>query len=159
MELAFEIRRAIPEDSTEIFNLIQLLAEYERAPNQVVNSPENIRFHGFGENPIFYAWVATRQKRMDDGKQNDLLGMAICYIRYSTWKGPVLYLEDLVVKDEYRKLGVGSALLDACLDFAKEKKHTRMTWQVLEWNEPAIKFYKKHGVTFDAEWLNCTIEL
>jgi GNAT superfamily N-acetyltransferase len=151
MDLAFTVRPASPDDSISIFELVQLLAEYEKAPEMVINTPEKIRKHGFGENPLFLCWIAENE----DG----CLGMALCYLRYSTWKGPVLYLEDIVVKDEYRRHGVGTALFQCCLDYARQNGFARLSWQVLEWNEPAIKFYKKYGADFDGEWVNCSLDL
>lgn len=157
MHPGFLVRPAVPDDSQAIFSLIELLAHYERAPEQVINTPEKIRSHGFGEAPLFKCWVAAESP--SEQEPAGILGMALCYVRYSTWKGPVLYLEDIVVRDEHRRSGIGSALFKACLAYARENGFSRMSWQVLEWNEPAIKFYEKYGATFDGEWVNCSIDL
>jgi ribosomal protein S18 acetylase RimI-like enzyme len=147
----FLIRTANVADSEAIFKLICELAVFEKAPNEVINSPEKIAKHGWGPNPYFTCWVAELNQ--------EIVGMAICYTRYSTWKGPVLYLEDLIVNESFRGLGIGKALFEICLDHAKSNKFSRFTWQVLEWNQPAIDFYQNHGATFDNEWVNCTIHL
>lgn len=145
------IRPASSEDADAIFKLIHELAVYEKAPQEVINSADAIRQHGFGNLPLFHCWVAS----IDDS----IVGMALCYIRYSTWKGPVLYLEDIVVNESYRGEGIGKDLFEACVQFGRENNYPRMTWQVLDWNEPAIRFYEKYGAKFDAEWLNCSIDL
>lgn len=150
MAAAFAIRPAVPEDSESIHRLILDLAEFERAPEQVINSASAIRRHGFGANPLFVCWVAEIH--------HTIVGLALCYIRYSTWKGPVLYLEDLIVQEPYRRDGIGSALFDACTEYGRSNGFQRLSWQVLDWNEPAIKFYEKYGATFDNEWVNCSIE-
>lgn len=156
MPPSFEIRRATPKDSQQIHQLIMHLAHYERAPQEVINTPERILEHGFGVSPLFTCWVAVD---LELEEESQIIGIAICYIRYSTWKGPVLYLEDIVVKEEYRRHGVGSDLFKECLRFAKENKYVKLTWQVLDWNEPAIKFYEKFGSSFDSEWVNCSIDI
>jgi ribosomal protein S18 acetylase RimI-like enzyme len=93
-----------------------------------------------------------------EGEINDnIVGMALCYIRYSTWKGPVLYLEDLIVSEAFRGQGMGKALFETCLAYAREKEYAHMTWQVLDWNQDAIDFYDKYGATFDGTWVNCSI--
>lgn len=155
MNPRFTVRPAAADDSSQILNLIQLLADYERAPQEVINSAAKIAEHGFGPNPIFKCWVATDA---EINNPDNIIAIAVCYTRYSTWKGPVLYLEDIVVADAYRRLGIGSMLFNTCLDFARNNGFSRLSWQVLEWNEPAIKFYEKYGSTFDSEWVNCSID-
>lgn len=145
------IRPAFPEDADGIFQLIHELAVYEKAPQEVINTAEAIRLHGWGAIPLFHCWVACIE--------NTIVGMALCYVRYSTWKGPVLYLEDIVVNEAHRGKGIGKELFAACVQFGRENNYPRMTWQVLDWNEPAIRFYEKYGAKFDAEWLNCSIDL
>ncbi len=149
---SFQVRPATESDVPSIYNLILELAHYEKAPNEVINTEQNLLLHGFKINPpLFFAWVA-------ESDAGEVVGMALCYVRYSTWKGPVLYLEDIVVREAYRQSGIGTMLYNACLHFAKEKDFKRMTWQVLDWNEPAILFYKKVGASFDNGWVNVTID-
>lgn len=150
---AFIVRPATGSDVSAIYTLIRHLAEFEKAPGEVVNTEQELFEHGFVQQPpLYHAWVA-------ETNGGDIAGMALCYVRYSTWKGPVLYLEDIVVEDKYRGQGMGLALFEACLTFCREKGYRRMTWQVLDWNESAISFYKKWGAKFDAEWLNVSIDL
>lgn len=149
MTPAFTIRRAEMEDSKAIYDLICELAVFERAPDAVVNSPQKLADEGWGENPLFVCWVAELN--------SVICGMALCYIRYSTWKGPVLYLEDLIVSEKYRNQGMGKALFDSCINYAKSSQFHSMVWQVLDWNTPAIDFYKSYGAALDNEWVNCTL--
>lgn len=145
------IRRAVKEDGQAIMQLIKELALYEKAPEQVtINYPHFIE-SGFGSHPVWWAFVAETADKQ-------IIGFALYYIRFSTWKGQRLYLEDLVVKDAYRGKGIGAKLLDRLIEEAKEKKFTGMMWQVLNWNEPAINFYKKYMVKLDEDWINCSLE-
>jgi ribosomal protein S18 acetylase RimI-like enzyme len=130
--------------------LIHELALFEKAPNEVIATEETLLKYGFGENPLFISWVAEMQ--------GNVVGMALCYIRYSTWKGPVLYLEDLVVTENARGMGIGKALFEQCIDYAKNQNYSRMVWQVLDWNEPAIEFYRRYQASFESEWLNAYID-
>jgi len=129
--------------------LVRELAEYERAPDQVTVTLEHFITSGFGPNPVWWAFVAT----VDDEVQ----GFALYYIRYSTWKGQRMYLEDLHVTEKMRGRGLGKLLFDTLLKEVKEKHFHGMAWQVLEWNEPAINFYKRYQAEFDPEWINCAI--
>ena len=129
------IRKAVKEDCPALMDLIRELALYEKAPNEVTVSMEEFVEAGFGSNPVWGAFVAEL-----DGL---IVGMSLYYIRYSTWKGSRLYLEDLIVKEAYRGNNIGKLLLDQTITHAKEKKYSGMMWQVLDWNEPAINFYKK----------------
>nr|MCU0335989.1 GNAT family N-acetyltransferase [Chitinophagaceae bacterium] len=106
---------------------------------------------GFGPQPVWWALVAEVNGRVE--------GFALYYIRYSTWKGQAMYLEDILVTQAMRGKGLGKQLFDALIAEAKAKQLKRIVWQVLEWNEPAINFYKKYAANFDAEWINCSIEV
>ena len=149
------IRKALREDCPRLLELIRELAEYEKAPQEVTVELDHFAESGFGANPVWWAFVAESTV---DG-QPQILGFALYYIRYSTWKGQRMYLEDLVVTEKARGLGIGKLLLDRLIVEAKEKKLNGIAWQVLEWNEPAIRFYKKYQAHFDAEWVNCSIEV
>lgn len=151
MSATFTIRKALKSDSHAILALIHELAHYEKAPHEVVNNAAAIENHGFGATPLFEAWVAEMN--------GNIVGFALCYVRYSTWKGPVLYLEDLYVQEIHRRDGIGTELFNACRQYGIDKGYSRMVWQVLEWNEPAIRFYSKYGASFDGEWVNCSIPL
>ena len=121
-------------------------AEFERAPDAVTNTLEMMRQDGFGPAPIFGFFV------LENG--DDLIGLALFYTAYSTWKGRMLFLEDLVVTEAARRGGYGRQLFDAVVAEAQRTGAQRMKWQVLDWNEPAIAFYKKLGATIESEWLN-----
>lgn len=147
-----QIRKAVKEDCPRMLELIKELALYEKAPDEVTVSFNHFVESGFGDNPVWWAYVAEA-----DG---DVEGFALYYIRYSTWKGQRMYLEDIIVTEKMRGHGLGKLLLDKLIEVAKEKKYCGITWQVLDWNEPAINFYKKFaGIKFDGEWINCSIEL
>lgn len=133
-----------------MMQLIHELALFEKAPEEVFATEDTLLKYGFGENPLFVSWVAELN--------GTVVGMALCYIRYSTWKGPVLYLEDLVVTQSCRGMGIGKKLFETCLEFAKTQEYPRMVWQVLDWNQPAIEFYKKYQASFDGEWLNAYVD-
>jgi GNAT superfamily N-acetyltransferase len=143
------IRRAIREDCSRLLELIQELADYEKAPDEVTVTLRHFEESGFGSNPVWWAFAAE----VDGTVQ----GFALYYIRYSTWKGQRLYLEDIIVTEKMRCKGIGSKLFDRLIEEGKEKKFSGMVWQVLEWNESAISFYKKYNASFDAEWVNCSI--
>ena len=143
------IRRAIQTDCPRLLELIYELAVYEKAPQEVTVSLSHFSDSGFGANPVWWGFVAEV-----DGM---VVGMALYYIRYSTWKGQRMYLEDILVTESMRGNKIGSKLMDQLIIEAKEKNFTGMNWQVLEWNEPAIHFYKKYNSSFDPEWVNCSI--
>lgn len=144
------IRRGERADVPVLFELIQELAAYERAAHEVTNTPEQLARDGFGENPLFGVLVAE--------VEGVVVGMSLYYFRYSTWKGKRLYLEDLIVKPAYRGLGLGTQLLDATVEEARQTACSGLMWQVLDWNEPSIKFYEKYGARLDGEWINCHLD-
>ena len=145
------IRRAVAEDCERLMDLIRELAVYEKAPEEVTVTLDHFVESGFGPNPVWWAFVAEVDGRVE--------GFALYYIRYSTWKGQRMYLEDILVTEKMRGYGLGKLLFDKLIEEAKEKHLKGIKWQVLEWNEPAINFYKKYQASFDAEWINCSITL
>lgn len=150
--MEIKIRKAVNEDCSRMLELVKELAEYEKAPQEVTVDFDHFVESGFGVNPVWWAYVAEA-----DGKVE---GFALYYIRYSTWKGQRMYLEDILVTEKMRGMGLGKLLLDKLMEEAREKNFSGIVWQVLDWNEPAINFYKKfEGIKFDPEWVNCSIEL
>jgi GNAT superfamily N-acetyltransferase len=143
------IRKAVRKDCARMMELIQELATYEKAPDEVTVSLSHFEESGFGANPVWWAFVAEAN--------GVVIGMALYYIRYSTWKGQRMYLEDILVTEDMRGQKIGSQLMDALIVEAKEKGFQGLNWQVLDWNEPAINFYKKYNANFDPEWVNCSI--
>lgn len=143
------VRRAVKEDCPRLMELITELAVYEKAPDDVTVTLDHFVESGFGEKPIWWAFVAE-----EDGI---IHGFALYYIRYSTWKGQAMYLEDIIVTESMRGRKIGKQLFDRLIEEARDKKFTRIIWQVLEWNEPAINFYKKYDAGFDGEWVNCSL--
>jgi ribosomal protein S18 acetylase RimI-like enzyme len=146
------IRKAVAGDCPRMMELVRELATFEKAPNEVTVSLDHFREAGFGKNPVWEALVAV------DG-MDKIIGMSLWYIRYSTWKGRRLYLEDLIVTEAFRGKGLGKILFDRTLEEAKNQELSGMMWQVLDWNEPAIRFYKKYGAVLDGEWVNCSLPL
>lgn len=144
------IRRGTKEDIPDLLNLIRELARYEKAEHEVSNTPEMILKDGFGVSPVFGSFVAE--------VENKIVGIAIYYFRYSTWKGKRLYLEDIIVTESYRGKGIGNALFKKVMQTVIDDGCTGMMWQVLDWNEPAINFYKGFNTRFDGEWINCHLE-
>lgn len=144
------IRPGVKEDLPSILTLVKELAEYEKALDQVNNSVNQMEEDGFGTNPVFGFLVA---------EVNGLIvGTSIYYYRYSTWKGRRLYLEDLVVTESQRGNGVGQQLFESTIELAQSTNCTGMMWQVLDWNEPAINFYKKYNSVMDKGWVNCNLD-
>ena len=144
-----DIRQGKKSDLPQVLELIRELARYEKAEHEVTNTLEMMERDGFGEKPIYDFLVAEEK-----GK---IFGLSLYYYRYSTWKGKRLYLEDLIVTESKRGLGIGKKLFDQTMDVAKEKLCTGMLWQGLDWNDPAINFFKKYKTDFDGEWINCSI--
>lgn len=143
------IRRAERTDCPRLLELVKELAVYEKAPDEVTVTPEHFEESGFGKNPVWWAFVAEVNGRIE--------GFALYYIRYSTWKGQAMYLEDIIVTEAMRGKNLGRLLFERLMEEARERKLHRIVWQVLEWNEPAINFYKKFNASFDPEWVNCSI--
>jgi GNAT superfamily N-acetyltransferase len=146
----YHIRNAVKADCPAMMDLIRELAIFEKAPEQVTVSLSHFEESGFGEKPVWWGFVAEI-----DGI---IVAMALYYIRYSTWKGQRMYLEDIVVSEAYRGQGVGAALMEALIAEAKAKQFKGMIWQVLDWNEAAIQFYKKYEAHFDPEWINVSLD-
>jgi GNAT superfamily N-acetyltransferase len=160
-----KLRKATKEDCPGMLQLIRELAEYEKAPQEVTVDPKHFEESGFGENPVWWAFVveadvasSATQVEQPSSSSNPLIAFALYYIRYSTWKGQTMYLEDIIVTASMRGKGIGRMLIEQLIEEAKEKGFKRITWQVLDWNEPAINFYKKFNAKFDPEWVNVTIE-
>ncbi|WP_291907745.1 GNAT family N-acetyltransferase [Chitinophaga sp. CB10] len=145
------LRVARKEDCPRLLELIRELAEYEKAPQEVTVTLEHFEQAGFGSNPVWKAFVAEV-----DGQ---IVGFALYYVRYSTWKGSRLYLEDIIVTEKWRGKKIGQMLFEQLFQEAKEKQFSGIVFQVLEWNEPAINFYKKFQAKFDPEWINVSIEM
>ncbi|RYY63649.1 MAG: GNAT family N-acetyltransferase [Chitinophagaceae bacterium] len=145
------IRRATREDCPRILELVKELALYERAPEEVTVTEAHFTESGFGENPVWWAFVAEVDGTVE--------GFALWYIRFSTWKGQRMYLEDFYVREEMRRYGLGRALFENLIDEAARQGLAGIVWQVLQWNEPAINFYKKYNATFDGEWFNCAVDV
>lgn len=146
--MKIHIRNAIAADMPEVWGLIKELAIYEQAPEQVVTTPEQMVSDGFGERPLFRCLVAETE----DSK---IVGIALYYFGYSTWKGKMLYLDDLVVSESYRRQNIGEKLLSQLMHIAKTENVQQMRWHVLDWNIPAIRFYEKIGAELDGEWITC----
>jgi GNAT superfamily N-acetyltransferase len=149
--MSITIRKAVREDCRQLLNLVYELAVYERAPEQITVTLEHFEESGFGANPVWWGFVAE--------ENGVVIGFVLYYIRYSTWKGQRMYLEDFLVTEKARGKGVGKLLFDRLIEEAKEKKFNGIVWQVLDWNEPAINFYKKYNAKMDGEWLNCSIDV
>jgi len=141
-----KIRAAIQSDCPQLLDLIRELAVYEKAGNEVSLTLEQLEVDGFGADPAYRAFVA------EEGQK--LLGMALFYEKYSTWKGRSLYLEDFYIRPTARGKGIGRALFERLIQEAKRRGSARMEWQVLKWNQPAIRFYQTVGAELDGEWLN-----
>ena len=143
------IRKGEKHDIPAVLGLIRELALFEKAPNEVTNTEQDMETDGFAANPVFMLQVAEA-----DGK---IVGMAIYFIKYSTWKGKGIYLDDIVVNEAYRNKGIGKKLLDAVIAESHRLGAKQLHWQVLDWNSTAIEFYKKYNASMDVEWINCKL--
>ncbi|MBI2271787.1 MAG: GNAT family N-acetyltransferase [Bacteroidetes bacterium] len=143
------IRKGFKEDLPAVLNLIKELAEFEKEPHEVVVTLQDMEHDGFGENPIFKFFVAEVDKK--------IVGMALYFIKYSTWKGKCVYLDDIIVTQPYRRKGIGKLLFEAVVKATVEMRARRLEWQVLDWNTPAIEFYKQYDSKFMKAWLSCRL--
>lgn len=141
------IRKGRKEDLSDVLRLVYELADFEKAPDAVTNTIADMEVDGFGPHPVFEFYVAEVNQ--------EIAGIALYYIKYSTWKGKGLYLDDLIVTEKLRGKGIGKKLLDAFMLEAQKADAKQVHWQVLDWNTPAIDFYKKVGASIEAEWLDC----
>ncbi|MEX1239059.1 MAG: GNAT family N-acetyltransferase [Cyclobacteriaceae bacterium] len=145
-----KIRPGKKADLSRVLELVKELALYERAPHEVSNTVALMEEDGFGPHPVYGFFVAE--------SGGVIVGLSLYYWRYSTWKGKRLYLEDIIVTESERGKGTGKLLFERTMEKALEENCSGMMWQVLEWNEPAINFYKKYGSMLDSEWVNCNLE-
>lgn len=146
----FIVRKGKAEDIRGLLDLIIELAVYEKEPDAVIVTEDQLREDCFGDHPLFEFLVAEMG--------NEIAGIALYYRKYSTWKGRCMFLEDLVVGEKHRRLGIGQALFDELVAIAKKDGAMRLEWQVLDWNEPAINFYKRLNAQLDSEWINCKLD-
>ncbi|MEZ4825202.1 MAG: GNAT family N-acetyltransferase [Bacteroidia bacterium] len=144
------IRKGQPEDNPAVHQLVCELAEYEKAPHEVETTAEQYAIDSSGARPLFDFFVAEHTSE-------GIVGIALFFWGYSTWKGKKLYLDDLVVTENWRRKGIGQMLFDRLVAFALEENARVMSWQVLDWNTPAIRMYEKIGAYLDPEWINCRL--
>lgn len=140
------IRKGIKKDLPSVLQLIKELADFENAKEQVTITLKDLEKDGFEKHPWYWFLVAE--------KGNEIIGLSFYWIRYSTWKGKFLFLEDFVIKQKHRRQGVGSKLFEETINICKKLRLNGMTWQVLDWNTPAINFYKKYDANISKDWLN-----
>ena len=145
------VRKGKKQDIPQVLDLIKELAEYEKALDQVSNTVERLENDGFGESPVYNLFVAE--------SNNKIIGIAITFFRYSTWKGKNLYIEDLVVSENFRRRGIGLKIFEKVKEFAKDSSCVGISLQVLDWNKTGINFYKKLNMKLDNEWINCYLNL
>ncbi len=138
------VRECVPKDMSQVLALIKELAVFENSPNEVEITVETLIKEGFGEDPLFTCFVAEINE--------EIVGMALIYYRFSTWKGRTIHLEDLIVKEKMRSHGIGKALYTKVITYAYEKKVKRIEWAVLDWNEGAIRFYERSGAKVMKNW-------
>ena len=144
--MKIKIREGVKEDLPTVLELIKELADFENSKDQVTITLEDLEKDGFGETPSYRFLVAE--------EKNKIIGLSFFWIRYSTWKGKFLFLEDFVIKEEYKRQGIGSKLFEETINICKKQDLNGMIWQVLDWNTPAIRFYKKYNADISKEWLN-----
>ncbi len=147
--MAINLRVGTEKDLTQVLNLVKELAAFEKAYQEVEVTLSEMLNWGFGKEKLFDFFVLE--------KENTIVGMALYYYKYSTWKGKCLFLEDIIVTEKERNNGFGKLLFNEVVKVAKKEKVRRMEWQVLDWNAPAIDFYKKYNSNFDGEWINCKL--
>ena len=147
--MSIQIRKGVEADISQALQLVKELAIYEKAPNEVEVTIEEMTEWGFGSDKQFDFFVAQ--------ENGVIVGLVLYYYKYSTWKGKCLFLEDIIVTESQRSKGLGKMLFDKVVQVSKEMKVRRMEWQVLDWNTPAIEFYKKYDATLDGEWVNCKL--
>jgi len=140
-----KIRPAVKTDVPAIHRLVQELAEFEKAPQEMINTVEQMAIDGFGDKPLFEVFIAELEGKV--------IGMALFFTIYSTWKGKCIYLDDLIVDNEYRRSGAGTLLFEELIRYSKKQGANQLRWHVLDWNEPAIKFYKKYNSNLDPTWV------
>jgi len=141
-----KIRKGTEADLEQVLNLVKELAVYEKAPDEVEVTIAEMQNWGFGKDKLFEFFIAEHQHK--------IVGIALYYYKYSTWKGKCLFLEDIIITESYRRFGLGSKLFNEVVLVAKQQQVRRMEWQVLDWNKPALDFYKKYNAHLDAEWIN-----
>lgn len=142
--MKYLIREANKNDMSQVFQLINELAVFEKEANAVEVTVSDLERDGFGVNKLFHCFVAEAE--------GSIKGMALIYNRYSTWKGPIIHLEDLIVTEEMRGTGIGTALLNAVVQYGHKLGVKRINWEVIDWNEPAIKFYESKGANVMRDW-------
>ncbi|PQJ69305.1 GNAT family N-acetyltransferase [Polaribacter butkevichii] len=140
----FIIRKGVENDMESVFDLITELAVFEKEPDAVEITVEDLKKDGFSENPKFKIFVAEQE--------NKIIGIALFYERYSTWKGRSIHLEDLIVTKSKQKIGAGKALYTAVLKYAYDNNFNRVAWEVIDWNTNAVEFYKSTGATYLNDW-------
>ncbi len=140
----YTIREARTADMGQVLQLIQELASFEKEDNAVEVTAADLIAQGFGKEKLFHCFVGVLE--------DEIVGMALVYPRYSTWKGPVIHLEDLIVTEKMRGSGLGTALLNKVVKYGHELGVKRISWEVLDWNEPAITFYENKGARVMRDW-------
>ncbi|MBK9318091.1 MAG: GNAT family N-acetyltransferase [Bacteroidetes bacterium] len=144
------VRKGTKDDMPAVHALICELALFEKAPQEVTNTIEDMLVDGFGPHPVFFCLVAE--------ENGVVYGTAVYHLKYSTWKGKGVYLDDIVVTEKMRGKGIGKLLFAEVIRDTKRMQAKQLHWQVLDWNEPAIRFYEKYKANFDAGWINCKLD-